>query len=48
MKVLIFIDVTFVSCNCNVSLVAIPNENVHSILIAKQIQTKQGMENITQ
>ena len=40
MKVLLFTGVIFVSYNCNVSLVVIPNEHVHSILIANKLHCK--------
>ena len=38
MKVLLFIGITFVLFNCTVSLVVIPNEDVHSILIASKFR----------
>ena len=41
MKVLLFIGVTFVSFNCNMYLVVIPNEHVHSILMANKFKYRK-------
>ena len=47
MKVLLFIGITFVLFNCTVSLVVIPNEHVHSILIASKFRYKKTWKHHT-